>query len=169
MEQFEESRGFTHGELAQYGIRVEGGHIIIPTLGRSGHWYERLRCEAGCHPKYWSPPGTEPHLYNPLGLGPNSDTVWIAEGELDALSLVVSGTPAVGVLGAGNFRREWALLFEQADVVVAFDADDAGDTSAAKVMELFQHVSRFTPAPYKDMNEAFAADRQEFERVVKAW
>lgn len=53
--------------------------------------------------------------------------------------------------------------------MVAFDADDAGDTSAAKVMELFQHVSRFTPAPYKDMNEAFAADRQEFERVVKAW
>lgn len=145
------------------------GHVYLPTLGRKGEWYVRQRCGMGCHPKYMSPPGVPVHLYNPLGLGPGSDVVWIAEGELDTLSLVVTGTPAVGLLGAGKFQMAWRHLFEGADVVIALDADKTGDEQAEKLLALFEGSSRFSPAPFNDLNEAFAADRQQFERVVKAW
>jgi hypothetical protein len=171
LHEFEQSRGFEPGELAEFGIRIEGSLVLIPTLGRGNTaWYERIHRPSGS-PKYESPSGAVAHLFNPLGLGPHSDEVWIAEGEFDTLSLVVAGAPAMGVLGAGSFRREWALLFEGAEIVIAFDPDEAGNTQAEKLTQLWTpgQVSRFDPSPYGDLNDWFKADREGFEEAVKAW
>jgi hypothetical protein len=171
LETFAESRGFTKGELEEYEIRLDGDEVIIPTLGRRGAWYER-RYRPGKSPKYLSPADVPNHLYNPLGLGPGAEVVWLAEGEFDCLSLVVSGAPAVGVLGAGSFRREWALLFRHARVIVAFDPDMEGDSQAAKVMGLWPEgrARRFrVPEPYEDLNDWFVRDYDAFEKEVKAW
>jgi DNA primase len=171
LEEFARSRGFTETELKEYELRVEDGHVIIPILGRAGPWFERLRCDMGCHTKYWQPPGTPSHLFNPLGLGPHSGEVWLAEGELDTLSLLVSGVPALGVLGAGNFNRHWYHLFSGAEVVIAFDSDEAGDSQAERLAQLWpaEQVSRFDPSPYADVNEWFVTNREEFTEAVQGW
>lgn len=170
LETFAASRGFTEDELSRFGVRVEEGHVVIPTLGREGAWYERLRCDMGCHPKYSSPKGEPSHLYNPLGLGPHSPLVWIAEGELDTLSLVISGVPAVGVLGTQAFFLPWRHLFsgDSKEIVIAFDSDQPGDEAAERLAQLWDpaQVSRFSPAPYNDINDWFREDREGLRKAV---
>jgi len=99
--------------------------------------------------------------------------VWFAEGELDCLSLVVSGIPAVGILGTQNFKREWIHLFAQAHVVLALDPDAAGnaacDTYAGWIEARGGSWSRFDPAPYGDLNEWFTDDYDGFKEAVETW
>lgn len=154
--------------MSDYGVRVEGSQVIIPLLGRSGAWYERTHRPGG-NPKYLSPKGAEAHLYNPLGVGPGSSEVWLAEGEFDTLALVAVGAPAVGILGKEAFRSEWALLFKQARVVIAIDPD--AEARAVQLAALFDPalVSRFDTTPHKDVNDWFKADRASFERAVLEW
>jgi len=170
LETFAPTRGFTAEELSKYGVRVEEDTVEIPILGRGGTWYSRVHRPDG-YPKYEGPKGMASHLFNPLGLGPGTDEVWIAEGEFDTLSLVVAGIPAVGVLGAGNFNRHWQLLFEHAEIVIAFDNDDAGHKGAGKLAQLWEpgQVSRFDPSPYEDLNDFFRQNRAGFEAAVLAW
>ena len=170
LETFAPTRGFTAEELSKYGVRVEEDTVEIPILGRGGTWYSRVHRPDG-DPKYEGPKGMASHLFNPLGLGPGADEVWIAEGEFDTLSLVVAGIPAVGVLGAGNFNRHWQLLFEHAEIVIAFDNDDAGHKGAEKLAQLWEpgQVSRFDPSPYEDLNDFFRQNRAGFEAAVLAW
>lgn len=169
---FAKTRGFTAQELEEHGIRIEGDEVVIPLLGRKGHvWYER-RHRPGGSPKYLSPSGVEPHLYNPLGLGPHSDEVWIAEGEFDTLSLIVSGAPAVGVLGVNSFNTAWRHLFIGARVVIAVDPDEAGEKMATQLAGLFPHgtAQRFDGIlPFKDINDRLVNDRAGLRRAVLAW
>jgi len=167
---FATSRGFKEQELKDYGIEVrQDGTIVIPVLGRSGTWYERTYHPGG-KPKYRSPKGSEPHLYNPHGLGPNSSQVWIAEGEWDTLSLLVAGAPALGIQGTKTFNRHWALLFQGAQVTLAMDPDEEGDRAADKLAPLFPNVRRFRiPHPYGDVNDWLQRDRDGLTEAVQAW
>ena len=167
--EFATSRGFEPEELEYYGIEVrQDDTVVIPVLGRRGSWYERTY-HPHSKPKYRSPKGSEAHLYNPLGLGPHSQQVWIAEGEWDTLSLVVLGAPALGIQGAGNFNRHWALLFQSAEVVLALDPDEAGDKACDKLAPLFPNVRRFrVPPPYEDVNDWLTKDRDELTEVIQS-
>ena len=167
----ESFRGFTRQELDAYEIREETpDHWIIPVWGRAGIWYERTHCEAGCHPKYSAPRGSASHLYNPLGLGPQSPEVWLAEGEFDTLSLVCAGIPAVGILGADNFKEEWWLLYLGAEIVLALDPDPKGRETMDRMSMILDakqnRYSIFDPSPYSDLNEWFEKDRRQFEKAV---
>src|SRR4051812_16006208 len=61
-------------------------------------------------------------------------TVWLVEGEPDAIRLWSIGIPAVAVPGAGNWRDEWAARFtgRRWRIVVCFDCDDAGRRGARR-------------------------------------
>ena len=168
LETFAVSRGFTEHELKELGVRIEGEEVVIPISGRAGVWYER-RHRPGGSPKYLSPPGVEAHLINPLGLGPHSDVVWFAEGEFDTFSLVVSGIPAVGILGTQTFRKPWQYLFQGTEIIIAFDPDAAGEAAYEAMRGIFPDAQRFDCSPFEDLNDAFMADRSAFEKVVKAW
>lgn len=173
---FAATRGFTEQELAAWDIRVENGVVVIPILGRKGPWYERIHRPGG-KPKYESPKGAKAHLYNPLGLGPHSPEVWIAEGEFDTLSLITVGAPALGILGAASFIDWWSLLFRNANIVLALDPDEESNEQATRVTRLAslwpeEQVSRFDPmvqGGYPDLNEWFKQDRSGFRRKVLAW
>jgi DNA primase len=111
--------------------------IFIPYPHMQGVWYERQRrwLDDERKPKYMSPKHSEPHLYNPWFLGPNASIVYICEGELDTLSLITIGRPAVGMAGAGLFDRRWLHLFSHCDIVLALDGDDAGRKAEMKMAE----------------------------------
>ncbi len=177
--EFAATRGFTEDELLKYGIEVDGAQVRIPVLGGGrglkDPWLWRVHRPNGS-PKYQPErEGMGHHLYNPLGLGPHSDEVWLSEGEFDTLSLVTVGAPAVGVLGASGFKRAWRLLFQHARVVVAFDPDSESDEQrdrVANLMDLFPRADRFDPLKeggYMDINDWFKADRDDLELKVKEW
>lgn len=172
LESFAPTRGFTARELRERGLHVEGDTIRIPIAGRHGVWYERIHRPGGS-PKYESPKGAARHLYNPLGLGPQSEEVWIAEGEFDTLSLITAGVPACGILGTQTFDKHWIHLFAQAEVVLALDPDDAGEKTAFELAGWIEakggRWSRFSPAPYADLNEWFVDDRAGFTEAVVNW
>jgi len=59
--------------------------------------------------------------------------VFIAEGEVDVLTLWQMGFKACGVPGAGMWRRHWRYLFRGGDVNLILDPDPAGMLATNKI------------------------------------
>src|SRR4051812_39466457 len=80
----------------QEGMR---GRLAIPALGRGNTVYSlRFRALHNVDSfKYLGLPGVDLRLFNVRALHEAGDTIHIAEGELDAISLGAAGLPAVGV------------------------------------------------------------------------
>jgi DNA primase len=103
--------------------------------------------------------GSAPLPFNCEALADAGGEVFLCEGAIDTLSLLEVGLSAVGVPGAASFKPEWVPLFDTIEVVVAFDADEAGRRGVEQVARLFTAAGR--PAPkvlelpdgVKDVNE----------------
>jgi hypothetical protein len=74
--------------------------------------------------------------------------VYLCEGETDAISLVDAGlesdgrTVAVALPSATTFNEQWSNLFTGKDVILAFDADKAGQEATRRVSRfLHAHVA----------------------------
>lgn len=72
---------------------------------------------------------------------PESWTIYLCEGEWDFIAmrwllqfLKVPGI-ALGVPGAGTFKKEWCRFFENRNVCVLYDNDNAGEDGEHKVSE----------------------------------
>ena len=96
-------------------------------------------------------------LYN-LDKAKGYPFVYIVEGQCDALSLVVSGIPnAVASLGTA-FTTEHLELLKGKDVILAFDNDEAGHKTMAKLIEESPQLPVFVldnfSDSYKDFNDA---------------
>jgi len=77
-----------------------------------------------------------------------NDTIYLCEGEFDAVALnhLLSdiGIPgfAVGICGAGNFKRDFVDYFKQRHVVICFDNDSGGLAGAIKVRQALQGCTK---------------------------
>ena len=93
--------------------------------------------------------------------------VAVCEAPIDALSLQVCGLPAMAIGGAGLRRFLLPVLGIGRTVLLAFDADRAGDSAAAEwqgELEPFGcRVRRLRP-PGKDWNEVLQAQGVEWAR-----
>lgn len=73
-------------------------------------------------------------------VGDTVRTVYVTEGESDAISLLDAGAEAqadgavVAIPGASCWRPEWNPLFAGRDVVVVTDADEAGEKAARRIL-----------------------------------
>ena len=71
---------------------------------------------------------------------PDVRRVFICEGETDCMSLLDVGVESgadvavVAIPGASCWRQEWNALFAGRDVLVATDADSAGEKAAGRIM-----------------------------------
>jgi hypothetical protein len=77
-----------------------------------------------------------------------AQTIYLCEGETDAISLIDAGleaderTLAVALPSASTFNERWAPLFVGKNVVLAFDADDAGCKATRRISRfLLPHVA----------------------------
>lgn len=108
--------------------------------------------------KYIITSGTVPSLYNAAILK-TTDQVFICEGEIDCLTLVTYGYPAVGVPGWAAFKPDWAGQFGGKDVLLALDADQAGDKGARDIERLLRdharRIRRVNLPRGSDINEFF--------------
>jgi 5S rRNA maturation endonuclease (ribonuclease M5) len=69
-------------------------------------------------------------------------TVWIAEGEKDADSLVAAGVTATcNPGGALKWQYDYSKVFRYADVVIVRDRDDIGHKHASKVADSLRGIA----------------------------
>lgn len=116
------------------------GMISIPYTTPNGPVALRFRRspkrETG--PKYWQPEHTKLTIFNTPGLFASEETIAITEGEMDCITLVQAGIPAVGIPGASAWKGHYELLFEGYEsVIICADNDDqgAGRKFASKVAQ----------------------------------
>lgn len=116
------------------------GMISIPYITPNGPTALRFRRpphkESG--PKYWQPENSKLAIFNTPAFFASEDTIAITEGEMDCITLVQAGIPAVGLPGASSWKSHFELLFEgYTSVLICADNDDqgAGRKFATKVAQ----------------------------------
>lgn len=97
-------------------------------------------------------------LYNQEVI-PSSSYLYLCEGEIDTLTMIQRGYPAIGVPGAGSFRAEWFALLAGKHVVLCLDNDAAGEKASAGFHEEFSKQgvthSRYPLPEGMDINQYF--------------
>ena len=88
-------------------------------------------------------------------------TIYLSEGETDAISLIDAGLEtdgtsiAVAIPSATTFNERWAIFFACREVVLAFDADRAGKQATLRVSRLLQpHVASLKQLNWKGLQRA---------------
>ncbi len=110
-------------------------YLAIPTAtGRGGGVTSmRFRClrdhscgQESC-PKYLSLDGIPAGLYNVADLRRPGSIIAICEGEIDTISVSISGIPAIGVPGVKSWKKHYARCVEDfTEVWTPTDGDAAG-------------------------------------------
>lgn len=118
-------RGIVPAWADYFGLTHEDGWIRIPFTTALGtvRGYRFRRIGPG-EPKYVQPKGSKRHLFNVADSC--RPKVYITEGEFDCIILKQLGLDAVGVTGVNGFEESWKWLFQNVDVTIAFDGDEAG-------------------------------------------
>lgn len=144
-------KGWTKKVIRDLGIGFDGQWLTIPFRD----WehpvvnvmkYKHRRAPTDTGPKMLPfSRGHERSLYPvPRMWGPGScvpgSTIFLVEGEPDAITARSLGLSAVSVPGANGWRKKWTMEFWGLRVVLMFDADDPGrnltERVAADLMEL---------------------------------
>lgn len=134
-------------------LRVRHPYLVPNEQGAwvPGYWQDRG--SKHCEPKWLSPRGSTPLLFNLPSLEvENLEAVVICEGAADTITatLALEGCKfiaVVGVPGVNAWQQSWAELFSGLRVVVAADNDTAGQTLERIIGESLRGaVSYFRPS-----------------------
>lgn len=98
-------------------------------------------------------------IFNEAVIG-SSETVFLCEGIIDALTLIQANFPAVGLFGPNSFKPGWADKFAGKHVFICFDNDEVGrigrDQVARQISEKAAAVYFIDlPEGIKDVNDFF--------------
>lgn len=146
------------------------GRLAIPYLTDAGPVNMTFRCikDHDCksvnkHAKYvkWAKLNT--NLYHVQSLQAAGEWIAVAEGEIDALTLNISGIPAVGIAGVENWQDFWPLIFDDFTRIYLFqDGDEAGEKLAAKLQdEVRSPVVVIEMPPKQDVNSVYVKQGPE--------
>lgn len=170
------------GLLTAAGKEVLAGYLTVPLQDADGQvvgFYGRALKDA-TRPAHRYLSGPHRGLFNPDAYRVYRDRLVLTESVLDALSLVQLGVQNVsacyGAGGLTDVHRAALLQAGVAQVVLAFDADEAGRAGAEKLAGelagLGLAVARIEPpAPAKDWNAwltAGAATKEAFQALLEA-
>lgn len=126
--------------------------ISIPYLTPGGVVSMRYRVIGDASPKYLGRHGESPRPYNVGALESNSPTIYLTEGELDAIMATSIGLPAVGIPGTDTWKNMFARLFRFRRVVVLADGDEPGKKFAEKVALHIDGCKIISMPPKDDVN-----------------
>lgn len=175
MEYLTQDRGLTTDTLRRFHIGAvirpdsmdtkAQGRICIPHLNARGPMVLRFRSMPGAEgPKYWQPSGSHVGIFNVTELVLPRDEITVTEGEIDAMTLVQCGVPAIGFPGASSWRDYYRHLFDgYRRVRICIDADDSG-AGAAFGDKLSSRVPGPMPIPLPqghDVNSYYQAAGRE--------
>lgn len=116
--------------------------------------------------KYRAPEGMERTLYNVADFKVDSQTIYVCEGEIDTLSLSLSGFPAVGVPGVSQWKDHFSRCFaDYPQIFCVADGDDAGyKMGAFLAKELGARIIR--PPSGADINSIYSTGGSN---AVRQW
>lgn len=110
-----------HG-VVTFTFRCLQNHVCKDTITGRAPDGKEYRCK-----KYRAPSGMDRTLYNVLAFRQDSDTIYVCEGEIDALTLSICGFPAVAIPGVKQWKDHFTKCFtEYTQVFVVADGDEAG-------------------------------------------
>lgn len=151
------------------------GRLAIPYLTPAGVVNINFRCtqQHNCstidgHRKYLKVEGSSSNLFNVLDLKKPGDTICVAEGELDAITLSISGLPAVAVAGVNAWQDHFSRCLEDYSTVYSF-AD--GDTAGSKFSKFLAKEVKARPIRMPggmDCNDLYRRDGAEGLRKLTA-
>ena len=144
------------------GIRFSDRGMTIPICDEKGkHVFNKYRRAPWLHsgPKYLYEKGSSARLFG-AHIIRDVDTVYITEGECDAMAMQSLGFYAVSSTGgASTFLPEWKELLKAKRVVLCYDSDAAGAKGALRVVDILgsAHIV-FLPHKYgKDITDMLQA------------
>lgn len=140
LSRLEQLRGWTRDPVRWLGLGTDGERVTIPVRAGDGSLVGLLRyqpdaAQRGAAAKTVALPGSRRDLFpSPEQLEPGSRTVFVLEGEPDAVRALSLGLEAVGLPGVQGWRPEWAARFRGFGlVVVCLDCDEQGRGAARRV------------------------------------
>lgn len=140
------------------------GRLAIPYLTADGSVVDiRFRAlSQEQSPKYMSRPQSKNRLFGVTSLLDSGPVVWVTEGEIDCITLVQAGLPAVGVPGASSWQPHWRRLFADYDrVIVVCDGDSAGRDFGKRVIEQVEGAHMVVLPDGQDVNSIFVNEGVE--------
>lgn len=110
-----------HG-IVNFTFRCLQDHVCKDVVLFTNHEGKEVRCR-----KYRAVEGMERTLYNVLDFKKDTDTIYICEGEIDALTLSTCGFAAIAVPGVSQWKDHFTRCFaDYTQVFVVADGDEAG-------------------------------------------
>lgn len=171
------SRGITDETIAAFKVaeqvRGDKAYAVFPYL-RDGELINAKYRNPAEKRDMRQEGGAEPCLFGWHLIDPKARQVAICEGEIDAMTLHQVGIAALSVnAGAGNHQwieNDWERLERFSDILIFFDADEAGQKGAKEVAHrLGNDRCRMVTLPAKDANEYLmaGADGSDFWECVR--
>lgn len=141
------NRGITHRTATEFRLGVVhdpypghqgwAGRLALPYLAADGsvHNLKARRMVEDDSPKYLGEANIEPSLFNVKALLSDADTLWICEGEFDAMILHQMGLATVAYAGTNAWRSVFnrAVGPDWAGINVIADGDTPGIEAAKRV------------------------------------
>lgn len=98
-------------------------------------------------------------IFNEAVIG-SSETVFLCEGIIDALTLIQANFPAVGIFGTNSFKPGWAEKFSGKHIFICFDNDEVGRIGRDHIARLVSEKAAAVyfvnlPEGIKDVNDYF--------------
>ena len=144
--------------------------IIIPT---SKYSYVARSTDWNVDPKFKAIKEGTSELFNKKALQ-GTEPVFIVEGEIDALSVIVAGGQALALGSTGNKRKFIELCkseLPKIPLILSLDNDNIGRNAQAEIAKglksleiAFLEVN--ISGGYKDPNEHLTSDSEAFKRIV---
>lgn len=157
----------TTARMYRLGYVAEGeyaGRLAIPYITADGSVVDiRFRSlDASVTPKYLSRHGAGARLYSVGSILAAGVTLYITEGEIDAMTLNQIGLPAIGIPGATQWERHWSrLLLDFDHVIVVCDGDQAGVDFGKKIIEKVENATLIRLPDGEDVNSIYTTQGEE--------
>ena len=159
LEKLRRLRGWTEPAIRRLGLGLVGDRVLIPIRDHQGALCGLLRyapdpAKRKGQPKTLAATGSQRNLFPaPETLEPDT-TIWLVEGEADAIAAHSIGLAATAVPGTSSWTPEWAPRFADRHVVICTDCDSPGRTlsatAAAQIAETATSVRVVDLAPARD-------------------
>lgn len=170
------SRKLTEDALRRYKITSANGSIAFPFFrnGKLQNVQYRSKGDKGNWKSFSQEKGCRPCLFGADLVDTSSDTLFITEGMIDAISLYIYGyTNSVSIPSGSNnkdwIEEEWEWLSPFKKIYLLMDNDDAG----AKAIGVFSQRlglwrCKIVDLPHKDVNECLmkGISPEEFKTYI---
>ncbi len=166
--------GFSSTEVSALGDYFRD-RFIFPIMNAEGKVVNMVgRSRTDVQPLYKNLPSNyvlDPNFLFNESIIKDSDTIFLCEGIVDALSLIQANFPAVAILGVNSFKPEWAEKFKDKHVFLCFDNDEIGRMGKEGVAkEISESASELyfidLPPEIKDINDYFVRVKDAAKNFV---